>query len=328
MARKQISVGLIGCNKRALWYGAIFDKIDPNAYAELDPAAYHHMTYYQEVELQIPRATGFGLVKVYDRDEKAASTIAGAFRTRPKVCESLDEATKDVDLVFIANESGDGSGHLELARPGLRKGIPTFIDRPFAAAVKDAKAMIALARRKRVPLLSCSHMRMLPPAARFKNRFAELGPLNVGMVQGHGPNPAHVADGIELALFLFGDEFRGRVASVQSMGTWPLEIMHVRYARQGGRRVLDALVVNSHTSATRYAFWAKARSRRTPVDSPDFDAFAQSEAGLAVMNAVKDMVKTGDPPLPYRDMIESVAATEAGRKAHNKAKPAPLKKLR
>ena len=34
---KTIRVGMIGCGRRALWYSAIFDRIDPEVYAELDP---------------------------------------------------------------------------------------------------------------------------------------------------------------------------------------------------------------------------------------------------------------------------------------------------
>ena len=281
MAReKTINVGLIGCGKRALWYGAIFDDIDPNAYAALDPFAYHHMTYYQHVELQIPRATGFRLVKIYDRDPQAARRTADAFRSRPEVCATLDDVSKGVDLVFIANDSGDGSAHLDLAKPGLDKGIPTFIDRPFAAALKDAKAIVSLARRNGPPLFSCSHLRMLPQAARFKARFAEIGPVEAAAVQGGGPSPAHIADAIELALFLFGDGFGGRVESV-----------------------------------------------RNPLDSPDFDASVQPQGGLAVMNALEEMVTTRKPPLPYTRLVEPVAVTEAGRKAHNKPQPTPLKDL-
>ena len=92
--------------------------------------------------------------------------------------------------------------------------------------------------------------------------------------------------------------------------------------------MLQTIVVNSHTSPTRNAFWAKARSMRNPVESPTFDAFAQTAGGLAVMAAIKQMVKTGEPPMSYGDMIESVAVMEAGRRAHNRARPVPLKKLR
>lgn len=325
---KKINVGLIGCNSRALWYGAIFGNIDPNAYACLDPATYHHLTYYREVELRIKRARGFRLAKLFDHDTEAARRIAAAFRTRPRICADLRDVSDDVELVIIANESGDGKDHLRLATPGLRKGVPTFIDRPFAATVKDAKAMTALAKRKRTPLLSCSHMRMLPHVDRFKTRFKEIGPIEQGIVQGHGPNPAHMADGTELALCLFGDDFKGKATSIQSMGNWPLEMMHICFSKPNAKRVLQGLVVNSHTSATRYAFWAKAVSMRNAVDSPNLDAFVQVDGGYGVLLAVKKMLQTGKAPLSPAEMIESVAVTEAGRRSHNKPRAVPIKPLR
>ena len=76
-----------------------------------------------------------------------AQAAAGALRVfRILAVEAVADA---VDLVFIANESGDGRDHLKLATPGLEKGVPTFVDRPFARTVKDAKAMIAPDRPKR-----------------------------------------------------------------------------------------------------------------------------------------------------------------------------------
>ncbi len=330
MARttKTISVGLVGCNRRALWYGAIFGDIDPNVFAELDFPAYNYMTYYKHIELQIPRVAGFKLAKVYDHDRQAARRIAAAFRTKPEVCKTLDEVSTGVDVVFIANESGDGRDHRHLATPALAKGMPTFVDRPLAATTEDAKAIISLARRKSAPLLSCSHMRMLPHAARFKARFAEVGPLELGVVLGRGPNPAHIADGVELALFLFGDEFDGRAQRAQSMGSWPLEIMHVRYSKPDEKRVLQTLVVNSHDRSSRNTFRAKAISLRSPVDSPEFDAFVQTEGGGAVMNAIRDMTVRGKCSLRYDEMLEPVAVMEAGRRAHNKARAAALAAFR
>jgi len=169
---------------------------------------------------------------------------------------------------------------------------------------------------------------MLPHAAWFKARFAEIGPVDLGSIQGHGPNPAEMADGVALALYLFGDEFRGRAECAQSMGSWPLEILHVRLSKARPERVLQTLIVNSHTTAPRNAFFASASSARIPVHSEAMDAFVQPEGGLAVMNTIKQMIETGKPPVPYDTMIEEVAIAEAGRKAHNKAKPVPIERVR
>ena len=332
MARKTktINVGLIGCNKRAMWYGAIFGNIDPLVYDRLDAVACHHMRIYGDDELQIKKATGFRLAKMYDDRAGAAKTIANAFSTKPEACKTLDEVSDNVDLVFIANESGDGRNHLKLAAPSLRKGVPTFIDRPFASRVKDAKAMIALTRRKRTPLLSCSLLRMLPHTTRFKARFAELEYVQRGIVEGQGPNPAHIADGIELALYLFGDEFGGRAHSVQNMGAIPLEMVHLRFVKGKGKseRSIETLIVNSRITDHRNSYWVRAMSMGNPIDSPPLNMFIQTAGGLEVMNAVKKMIQTGNPVLSYAAMLESVAVVEGARKAHNKSKPVPVSRLR
>jgi len=329
MARKKtINVAIVGCNTRALWYGAIFDDIDPEAYARIDPFNYHHLTVYQDTELRIEKAEGFRLVKVYDPDQGAAQIVADAFRSKPEVCATLDDASEKVDLVMVANASADGSDHRELATPGLNRGVPTFVDRPLAATVEDAKALISLARRKHAPLMSCSHMRLLPHAARFKSRFAELDPIDLGTVQGIGPDPALTADGIELAILLFGDEFGGQVKSVQSMGSWPLEVMHLSFEDPKTDRALPVLLQNSDTGTERRAFFAKAQGQRLPVDSPDFEAFRQVEGGRMVMEALREMVQTGKGLLTAKEMLEPIAVAEAGHQSHNRAQPVKLGTVR
>ena len=324
----EIRVGLIGCNRRALWYGAIFDDVDPDAFARIDPAAYHHFTYYSSLNLLHERATGFRLTKVYDADGAAARATAGAFRTKPTSVGSLEELSADVDLVFIANESGDGRDHRALAAPGLAAGVPTFIDRPLAATVKEARAILATAAEHHAPLLSCSHMRMLPHAVRFKRRFDEVGPIEFGVVHGRGPNPASIADGIELTTFLFGDDFAGRAAVVRSAGVWPLELVNLSYLDpQAGRR-LEAISMNSHSNAPRNAFFAQAMGLMTPIHADNMDAFAQPEGGLAVMNAIAEMVRTGTSPLSDDEMLEPVAVVEAGRESHNTPSAVDLRSVR
>ncbi len=330
MARKPktIRVGMIRCDKRALWYGAIFDRVDPVAYSELDPGQYHHMTFYHLTELSIKRAAGFKLVKVYDPNRKAARRMASAFKGRPEVCGRLDDVSNDVDLLFIANESGDGGDHLKLATPGLNKGVPTFIDRPLARTVKQAKSLIGLAKRRKTVLLSCSHMRLLPHVLRFKNRFAELEPIERGVIHGFGPGPADAADGVEIAQALFAEQFGGRVTEIRSMGRWPFEVMLMTYAKKRPERVLQALVVNSHCGGARHAFHVSVQSNFKPIYLDDVDRFLQSEGGLAVMNAIKKSIRTGRPAVSYGDMIETVAAIQIGRAAHNRSGAVPLKRVR
>jgi hypothetical protein len=323
MARKTapIRVGLIRCDQRAFWYGAIFDDVDPLRFSAYDNAAYHHFTYYSSVELRHRRAEGFQLVKVFDPDPEAAERVALAFHGRPKVCSTLEEVSEGVDLVFIANASGSGEDHLKLARPGIRKGVPTFVDRPLADSLQAARALINLAKRHQAPLLSCSHLTMLPHAARFKARFPEVGPLKRGVIIGQGLEPTAIADGIALALHLFGPG----VESVESMGRWPLELLHLQYHDQKAGHQVPVLVVNSHLQADRHAVFASAHGYAGRIYSDPMDDFAFPEGGLAVLNVLQEMVQTGHPPLPYEALLESVAIAEVGQEVHNQGTFGSLK---
>ena len=321
-------VGMIGCGNRGLWYGAVFDRIDPRAYAELAPFEYHHMTLYNRVTLCIRKAAGMRLTRVYDADRHVAESLRRAFGNRPVVCDSIESVSDDVDIVFIANESGDGSDHPRLAAPGLRKGLPTFIDRPLAASVKEARALIALARRRGAPLLSCSHVAMMPHVARFKRRFDEMDDLELGMVQGIGPNPAWVCDGADLAIETFGDLFGGKVHDVRSMGQWPLDVGLIHFKKPRSGRSVQVMLHTGHSGTAHRAFFARATSHRLPLDAPDLEMFRQAEGGRVVVEMVRDMARTGRPPLTPARMIEPVAVMEAARKSHNSKRAAPLSRVR
>jgi len=307
-----IRVGLVNCDNRAYWYGAIFEDIDPEAFCAFDNAKYHHFTFYNCVELRNRKAEGFKLVKVYDEDPEAAERFRQAMGERPVVSSNLGDVSNGVDLVFICNALGSGAKNLSLAAPGLKKGVPTFIDRPFAETTKDARAMIRLAKKHGAALLSCSHTTMLPQAELFKRRMAEIDMAFRGTVIGHGPEPAAIADTLALALNIFGSG----VKALESMGAWPMEILHLRYEDQEANHGWDVLVTNTEFQAARSALFAYANG----VGEIHFDGandFNYPEGGWAVMEALRKMVTSGQSPIPHDDMVAAVAVAEAAREVHN-----------
>jgi len=307
-----IRVGLVNCDNRAYWYGAIFEDIDPEAFCAFDNAKYHHFTFYSCVELRNRRAEGFKLVKVYDEDPEAAERFRQAMGGRLVVCSKLDDVSNDMDLVFICNAHGTGAKNLSLAAPGLKKGVATFIDRPFAESIEGALAMIKLAEEHGAPLLSCSHMSMLPQAAHFKRRIAEIDVVRRGTVIGHGPEPGAMADSLALAMNLFGSG----VQAVESMGAWPMELLHLRYDDKEAKYGWDILVTNTAFQAARSAIFAFANG----IGEIHFDGandFNYPEGGWAVMEALRKMVASGESPIPHDDMVAAVAISQKAREVHN-----------
>jgi virulence factor len=92
-----------------------------------------------------------------------------------------------IDAVLV--ESVDGSVHLERALPFLEKGMPTYVDKPFACSLADAKAMAMLAMEKHIPLMSSSSLRYAPEVVAAKDGKGSVGAI-VGVTT-YGPSPTH-----------------------------------------------------------------------------------------------------------------------------------------
>jgi hypothetical protein len=70
-----------------------------------------------------------------------------------------------VDGMLI--ESQEGGAHWERARPFLEAGLPCYIDKPFTCSVTDARKIVELADRKKVPVFSASSLRYVPELTAF-----------------------------------------------------------------------------------------------------------------------------------------------------------------
>ena len=92
-----------------------------------------------------------------------------------------------IDAVLI--ESVDGSVHRERAVPFLEHGIPTYVDKPFACSLADAKALVEAAERKHLPLMSSSSLRYAPEVVAAKGGKGTTGEV-IGVAT-YGPAPTH-----------------------------------------------------------------------------------------------------------------------------------------
>jgi hypothetical protein len=92
-----------------------------------------------------------------------------------------------VDAVLV--ESVDGSVHRARAMPFLEAGMPTYVDKPFACSLADARAMADVAMRKHLPLMSSSSLRYAPEVVAAKDPNGPLGAI-VGVTT-YGPSPTH-----------------------------------------------------------------------------------------------------------------------------------------
>lgn len=206
-----------------------------------------------------------------------------------------------IDAVCI--ESVDGSVHLERARRFLEAGIPTFIDKPFTCSVADARALIDLAARKKVPLTSSSSLRY---AAEVTNLLS--GGMHAGKVLGcdaYSPGTQHPRNP---GLFHYGVHAVETLFALMGPGC-------VSVSQVGER---DADVVTGRWKDGRLG---TVRATRSGTHSYGFTAFCEHAVVPAVINAayiyreqlkrIVEMFQSGKEPLDPREMLEVTAFMEA-----------------
>lgn len=172
---KKIRLGLIRCDTHGYYFGAMLAACDPLLLQKNDYVVHHYFSdIYDPKRLTMPGIAGFDLVKVYDYEPERAETFAETFLNKPQVCTTVGEMTEGIDAAFICDCDGGGGDHLKLATHFLKKGIPTFVDKPFASTLRDARAIIQLAQKHDAPLFSSSILSVVPAADQFKSRINEI----------------------------------------------------------------------------------------------------------------------------------------------------------
>jgi virulence factor len=114
-----------------------------------------------------------------------------------EIVDSHEQLMEQIDGVLILSLCGDC--HLERARPFLEAGMPTFVDKPFACSVSDAREIIAIAEKNQTTLLNSSALRFSQEVKESAFQKQHLGNTNGAITYG----PAKRADG-NPGLFHYG----------------------------------------------------------------------------------------------------------------------------
>jgi predicted dehydrogenase len=343
-----IRVAIVRCDSHAYWFAPYLDEVDPVVFATHSEDAPTRQEVHQlgcvrgnYAQMAIQQVPGFVITKVFDRvgDRHATNTdpellqygsypgraiaLSETLVSRPQVCETLEEAARDVDAAFICDSSSphDGADHLEQARPFLEKGIPCFVDKPFAATYADAKAMVDLAVANDTVLMNASILSHTIEGAAFRRRFDEIGEAGLLTVKGVGFSNAGVGHGLALALSLF--DFG--VESVECMGSGPQpdpkdwtpgdSRSHLEYLLLHYPDERQVVVMNTEHKwfTANSEFFCAAYSKQGAIHSPGIGILQFPPASRKIVETFLRMVQTGTPPFPYEQPLELIAIIEAGR---------------
>jgi predicted dehydrogenase len=236
------------------------------------------------------------VVKVWDKDRRKAESLA-------ELC-SIDDVADDpaellvgVDAVIIPDDLT--LRHQRLARPFLRVGLPTFVDKPLADTVEEATEIVDLARSAGAPLMSCSALRYARELA--ETDLQRLGPIAAATVAVQGEFDVYAVHGVELAQAVLGPG----VEHVQDVGRDGSHVIKLGY-RDGRSVVLLAFREMAYVLQLN----AYGRDGWTQITTRDAPAFYRN-----TLRRFLQMVEDRQPPIPYEHTLEIVRILAGARKS-------------
>jgi predicted dehydrogenase len=105
--------------------------------------------------------TGVECVAIYNRTRARAESLAGALGI-PAVYDDAEKLLREVKPDFVDNITEVG-GHKPLSLLCARHRIPCICQKPMAASLKDARAMVSAFRRAKTPLFIHENWRWQAP---------------------------------------------------------------------------------------------------------------------------------------------------------------------
>ena len=229
--------------------------------------------------------------------------------------EKPEEMIGKVDAMLI--EAVDGSVHYERSKPFLEAGIPCFVDKPFACSVADARKMIDLAAKKKLPIFSSSALRYATEVAQYvadPKHGKVLGCLTYGPASTHERNPGLFHYGIHAVEMLYALMGAGceRVSCVHDKGA------DVATGHWKDGRVATVRGIRAGASSFGFTAFAEKAVHATPVGSRFFYR--------DLLKKVIHMFETGKPPIDPSETLEIVAFIEAAnRSGANHGSPETVK---
>ena len=223
-----------------------------------------------------------------------------------EIVDSPEAVAEACDLLFI--ESVDGRVHLDQFKRTVRFKKPTFIDKPFATTLSDAREMVRIAEAAGVPLMSCSSLRF----AENLQKAIAAGRDDIIGCDVFGPmNEEPTQPG----LFWYGCHTVEMMVAV--MGTGCRE---VRCVRTDSQDLLTAVWADGRIASlhgVRGAHWKFGVTLHRKDRAEVIDCHAGKPYYVGLLNAILSNLPEGRSAVPTEEMLEVVAIIEAANCSRN-----------
>ncbi len=215
--------------------------------------------------------------------------------------DTIESLTAAVDAVMIL--SVDGRVHLEQAKRVFPSRKPVFIDKPFAASLKDAREIFRLAREHGVPCFSTSSRRYSPslPALMQATAGKVRGVISYGPAQIEPKHPD---------LFFYGIHSIEGLYTVMGPGCQSVVRTHTA----------DIDVVTGVWADGRVGTFHGIRNAKASFGMVVFgtDGIVKEDAEMSNVPMLRDVLtffRTGVSPVPAEVTLEIIAFMEAAEES-------------
>jgi len=239
------------------------------------------------------------VVKIWDPVKAAAEQLADVCGI-PTVCDSAEECCDGVDAVAIPD---DGSGEQwKFALAPLRKGVPTFCDKPLAMTAKQAKEVAAVARQSGTPFMSASSLRFVPDVVALAKEVPSLGKINLATTICGNELVYYGIHALEMAYAVLG----GGAVSCLNVGQPGRNIVRVRF--ESGR---DLLLMVAERQ------WMRAGYQINLYGTEGWRSLTPNLANLYwyLLEQFLDLVRTKKESVRIEEEVEVIAVLEAGKRS-------------
>ncbi len=252
----------------------------------------------------------------YDADTQAATDFTQAF-PGVEVANSIEEMVEQVDAIWLGDASGFGDDHFDLVAPGLKKGLPTFCDKPIGETPAGTRKILEFAKQHNAPIMSSSLFRHEwgAEAALRKRDSGEFGPIHyvIASVQGgysesgwmvYGQHPAwtvmtllgpgveavsmYARENVAHALVTYPDRMPAEIWFGRPNSTWEYCHTEVHFEK----------MKFAYTAGIEGDFW-----------------YGHHYEMFRMAATFREMVKTRREPIPHQEILEVTAIVHAAAKS-------------
>jgi predicted dehydrogenase len=239
------------------------------------------------------------VVRIWDPLKSAAERLADVCGIA-KVCDSPEECAEGVDAVAIPD---DGTGqHWKYAVHPLRKGVPTYCDKPLAMNAKEAKEIADIARKSGTPFMSASSLRFVPDVLALAKEVPSLGDINLATTICGNELVYYGIHALEMAYAVLG---RGAVSCL-NVGQPGRNVVRVRF--ENGR---DLILMVAEKE------WMRAGYQLNLYGTKGWRTLTPNLTDLYwyLLDRFITLVRTKKESVPIEEEVEVIAVLEAGKRS-------------